>query len=153
MLNRIFDFPIDPTDINTDLHKRVADAIQDGFIMCSMGARQTLQSPFRSVKSPDMTVFRVGDGTIPLAIVIYIVSLKYVDYMPKHCFHKRNPQVITRYPCLRTYITGYAGISLFDGAEPRLCLVLLPYPFSLEDTSDMSLEDGLHACPQGLSSS
>ena len=24
----------DPTEINTDLHKRVADAIQDGFIMC-----------------------------------------------------------------------------------------------------------------------
>ena len=24
----------DPTNMNTDLHKRVADAIQDGFIMC-----------------------------------------------------------------------------------------------------------------------
>ena len=26
------DFKFDPTDIDTDLHKRVADAIQDGFI-------------------------------------------------------------------------------------------------------------------------
>ena len=57
-----------------------------------MAARQTRQSPFRLVKSGevhsccgisqvipdypriilDMTVFRVGDGTVPLAIVIYI---------------------------------------------------------------------------------
>ena len=38
--------------------------------------------------------------------------------MPKHRFHKMNPQVIPSYPWLYTYITGYPGISLANDAAP-----------------------------------
>ena len=40
--------------------------------------------------------------------------------IPKHRFHKMNPQVIPGYPCLFTYITGYPRISLSDDAAPGL---------------------------------
>ena len=40
--------------------------------------------------------------------------------MPKHRFHKMNPQVIPCYPWLCTTITGYPGISLSDDAAPGL---------------------------------
>ena len=42
--------------------------------------------------------------------------------MPKHRFHKMNPQVIPSYPWLYTYITGYPGISLANDAAPGLLL-------------------------------
>jgi hypothetical protein len=42
--------------------------------------------------------------------------------MPKHRFHKMNPQVIPCYPWLYTYITGYPGISLANDAAPGLLL-------------------------------
>ena len=40
--------------------------------------------------------------------------------MPKHCFHKTNPQVIPCYPWLCTLILGYPGISLSDVPAPGL---------------------------------
>jgi len=40
--------------------------------------------------------------------------------MPKHRFHKMNPQVIPCYPWLCTSITGYPGISLSDVPAPGL---------------------------------
>ena len=42
--------------------------------------------------------------------------------MPKHRFHKMNPQVIPCYPWLYTYITGYPGIFLANDAAPGLLL-------------------------------
>jgi len=40
--------------------------------------------------------------------------------MPKHRFHKMNPQVIPCYPWLCTLILGYPGISLSDVPAPGL---------------------------------
>jgi len=40
--------------------------------------------------------------------------------MPKHRFHKMNPQVIPIYPLLFTDITGYPRISLSDDAATGL---------------------------------
>ena len=48
----------------------------------------------------------------------------YLWNMPKHLFHKMNPQVIPCYPWLYTYITGYPGTSpgLANDAAPGLLL-------------------------------
>ena len=46
------------------------------------------------------------------------------------------------------YITGYPGISLANDTASVCCMILLPYPFSLDDPTDMSLEDAWHARPQ-----
>ena len=78
----------------------------------------------------------------------------YLWNMPKHRFHKMNQQVIPCYPWLCTYKI-YPGIScdILGYPWPTMlrqdcCLILPPYPFSLEDPSDMSLEDAWHARPQ-----
>jgi len=46
--------------------------------------------------------------------------------MPKHLFHKMNPQAIPGYPLLSTYTTECPGISMSDDAAPGL----LPYSFT-----------------------
>ena len=68
--------------------------------------------------------------------------------MPKHSFHKMNPQVIPCYPFLYTYITGYPGISLANDAAPGLLLDSPALPVQPGGPSDMSLEDAWHARPQ-----
>ena len=47
--------------------------------------------------------------------------------MPKHRFHKMNPQVIPSYPWLYTYITGYPVIRISRDIRPQLffkCILL-----------------------------
>jgi len=60
--------------------------------------------------------------TVELADGSVMSARCYQWNMPKHCFHKMNPQVIPCYPWLYTYITGYPGISLANDAAPGLLL-------------------------------
>ena len=64
--------------------------------------------------------------------------------MPKHHFHKMNPQVPS-YSCISQDILGYPWLTIL---RQDCCMILPPYPFSLDDPTDMSLEDAWHARPQ-----
>ena len=57
----------------------------------------------------------------------------------------RLSYVILGYACISQDILGYPWLTML---HQDCCLILQPYPFGLEDPSDMSLEDVWHARPQ-----
>ena len=68
--------------------------------------------------------------------------------MPKHRFHKMNPQVIPCYPWLYTYIKGYSGISLANDAAPGLLLDSPALPVQPGGPLCYVLGGAWHARPQ-----
>jgi len=105
----------DPAEIDTDLHKRVADAIQDGYIK-----RFDMRVNSRD-GDQDLTMTTFGCVEWESELYRGVMRARcYPWNMPKHRFHKMNPQVIPCYPWLCTLILGYPGISLSDVPAPGL---------------------------------